>query len=182
MLKKLFAVALAAVLAAPLLGTTADAHGPTRKKITETIEINAPPEKVWAAIGDFQSMAWHPAVVSTEGQNGNAIDATRRLTLQGGGTIDEVLYKYEPEKMSYSYRITAVDVKVLPVTNYSSTITVLPGPDGKTSTVEWRGAFYRGYPNNDPPPELNDDAAIAAVTAVYKAGLEGLKKKIESGS
>ncbi len=182
MLKKLFAVALAAVLAAPLLAPSADAHGPTRKKITETIEINAPPEKVWAAIGDFQSMAWHPAVVSTEGQNGNAIDATRRLTLQGGGTIDEVLYKYEPAKMSYSYRITAVDVKVLPVTNYSSTITVLPGPDGKTSTVEWRGAFYRGYPNNDPPPELNDDAAIAAVTAVYKAGLEGLKKKIESGS
>ena len=64
----------------------------------------------------------------------------------------------------------------------SSTIAVLPGPDGKTSTVEWRGAFYRGYPNNDPPAELNDDAAIAAVTAVYKSGLEALKKKIESGS
>ncbi len=46
----------------------------------------------------------------------------------------------------------------------------------------WRGAFYRGYPNNDPPPELNDDAAIAAVTGVYKMGLEALKKKVESGS
>ena len=182
MLKSLFAVALAAIVAAPLFAPSAEAHGPTRKKVTETIEINAPPEKVWAAIGNFQDMSWHPAVVKQEGQNGNAIDATRRLTLPNDGTIDAVLVKYDATKMSYSYRITAVDVKVLPVTNYSSTITVLPGPDGKTSTVEWRGAFYRGYPNNDPPAELNDDAAIAAVTGVYKGGLEALKKKIESGS
>jgi len=182
MLKSLFAVALAAVIATPLLAPSAEAHGPTRKKITETIEINAPPEKVWAVIGNFQDMSWHPAVVKQEGKGGDAIDATRRLTLPNDGTIDEVLVKYDAAKMSYSYRITAVDVKVLPVTNYSSTITVLPGADGKTSTVEWRGAFYRGYPNNDPPPELNDDAAIAAVTAVYKGGLEALKKKIESGS
>ncbi len=178
---RLTALVAALALALPFVASSADAHGPTRKKVTETIEINAPPEKVWAAIGNFQDMSWHPAVASQTGQGDNAIDATRVLTLQGGGTIDEVLYKYEPEKMSYSYRITAVDVKVLPVTNYSSTITVLPADGGK-SLVEWRGAFYRGYPNNDPPPELNDDAAIAAVTAVYKAGLEGLKKKIESGS
>jgi Polyketide cyclase / dehydrase and lipid transport len=67
----------------------------------------------------------------------------------------------------------------LPVNNYSSTITVLPAECGK-STVEWRGAFYRGYPNNDPPPELNDDAAIKAVTALYREGLDNLKKKFEA--
>jgi hypothetical protein len=182
MLKSLFAVALAAIVAAPLLAPPAEAHGPTRKKVTETIEINAPPEKVWAVIGNFQDMSWHPAVVKQAGQNGDAIGATRRLTLPNDGTIDEELVKYDAAKMFYSYRITAVDVKVLPVTNYSSTISVLPGPDGKTSTVEWRGAFYRGYPNNDPPAELNDDAAIAAVTGVYKGGLEALKKKVETGS
>jgi hypothetical protein len=42
--------------------------------------------------------------------------------------------------------------------------------EGSTSVVEWKGAFYRGDPNNNPPPEKNDDAAIAAVTGVYKAG------------
>jgi len=26
--------------------------------------------------------------------------------------------------------------------------------------VEWKGAFYRGYTLNDPPPELNDEAAV----------------------
>jgi hypothetical protein len=70
-------------------------------------------------------------------------------------------------------------VKVLPVTNYSATIAVLPAEGGK-SKVEWRGAFYRGFPNNDPPPALNDEAAVTAVGKVFRAGLENLKKKVEA--
>jgi hypothetical protein len=70
-------------------------------------------------------------------------------------------------------------VKVLPVKNYSSSISVKG--DGGKSTVEWRGAFYRGFMNNDPPPELNDDAAKKAVTGVYRAGLDALKQKMEAG-
>ena len=177
MRKLLAAAAALSLVLAPLV---AQAHGPTRKKVTETVEINAPAAKVWAVIGNFQDMSWHPAVASSTGKGDNAVDATRKLTLQGGGTIDELLYKYEPEKMSYSYRISEVDVKVLPVTNYSSTLTVIP-VDATHSKVEWRGAFYRGYPNNDPPPELSDDAAIAAVTGVYRAGLDALKAKLDKG-
>ncbi|MCP3470094.1 SRPBCC family protein [Bradyrhizobium sp. CCGUVB1N3] len=174
-----------AVVAALAVGTTALtaawAHGPTRQKVRESIEINAPQAKVWAAIGNFQDMSWLAGVTKTEGEKGNEIGATRRLTLTGGATVDEELYKYEPDMMSYSYRITTVDVKVLPVTNYSSTLTVSPAPEGKTK-LEWAGAFYRGFPNNDPPPELSDEAAVKAVSGLYKGGLEALKKKIESGS
>jgi hypothetical protein len=161
--------------------TPAWAHGPTRQKVRESIEINAPQAKVWAAISNFQDMSWLPPVARTEGEKGNEIGATRKLTLADGATVEEELYKYEPEMLSYSYRITKVDVKVLPVTNYSSTLTVSPAPDGKAK-VEWAGAFYRGFPNNDPPPELNDEAAMKAVSGLYKVGLEGLKKKIEGGS
>lgn len=170
----------AAVAATPMV---ADAHGPSRQKVSETVEIAAPPETVWARIGDFGDMSWHPAVFSTDAEGGNAVDATRRLTLGSadGGTIDEVLYRYEPDKRSYSYRITAVDVAVLPVNNYSSTIEVKAGADGG-SLVEWRGAFYRGFPNNDPPPELSDEAAIEAVTAVYRTGLDALKAEIEASN
>ncbi|QOZ34481.1 SRPBCC family protein [Bradyrhizobium sp. CCBAU 53421] len=157
------------------------AHGPTRQKVRESIEIDAPQAKVWAVIGNFQDMSWLAGVAKTEGEKGNEIGATRRLTLAPGITIDEELYKYEPEMMSYSYRITAVDVKVLPVTNYSSTLSVSPAPGGKAK-LEWAGAFYRGFPNNDPPPELNDEAAVKAVSELYRGGLAALKKKIESGS
>lgn len=177
--------ALAGLIALAL--PAAEAHGPVRKKVTETIVINQPPDKVWAVVGDFADMSWLPPVAKTEAKGGNTVvdadddskNPTRRLTLKDGGTVDEVLYKHQPDKMSYSYRITTVDVKVLPVTNYSSTITVSPADGGK-STVEWRGAFYRGYPNNDPPPELNDDAAIEAVTGLYRVGLAALKAKLEA--
>ncbi len=152
-------------------------HAPTRQKVVETIEINAPADKVWAVIGNFQDMSWHPAFTKTEGTGGNAVDAKRTLTLASGAKIEEQLDKYSAEARSYSYEITSVDVKVVPVSSYSSAIAVTG--EGNTSTVTWKGAFYRGYPNNDPPPELNDEAAVKAITGVYKNGLAALKAKIE---
>ncbi|SFD62759.1 SRPBCC family protein [Roseivivax sediminis] len=158
-------------LAATLPGL-ALAHGPTRQKITVTTEVAAEPAEVWEAIGDFQDLTWHPAVISQTGEGGNEIDATRVLHLsdQGadGPTISEILYKYDADKMTYSYRITDVAVEVLPVTNYSSHLTVKP-LDGGGSLVEWRGAFYRGYPNNDPPEELNDEAGMTALVERFGA-------------
>lgn len=175
MRRRSFLAGTALVALAPGLAL---AHGPTRQKITLTTEVAADPAEVWAAIGNFQDMSWHPAVHSSTGENGNAIDATRLLTLGAadGPTIDEILYKYSAEKMSYSYRITEVAVETLPVTNYSSHLTVKPR-DGGGALIEWRGAFYRGYPNNDPPEHLNDAAAIAAVSAVYQAGLDALVER-----
>lgn len=171
--------ALLTAVLIPALALPAAAHGPERKKVSETVVINAAPTKVWERIRNFNDMTWHPAVEKSEGEGGNAVDATRILTLKGGGIINEQLARYEESEMRYAYRITAVDVSVLPVTNYSSQISVKPADNG-ASLVEWRGAFYRGYPNNDPPENLNNDAAIAAVTAVYQAGLAQLKQTLES--
>lgn len=165
-----------------MLPGLAVAHGPTRQKTTETIEINAAPEKVWARIKEFNDMSWHPEVEKTDGAPGNTVDSARLVTLKTGGELAETLYKYDAAKMMYSTLLPTVDTKVLPVSNYSSYLSVKPGKTAGTSTVEWRSAFYRGYPNNDPPPELNEEAAIKAVTAFSKAGLEGLKQAVESGS
>ncbi|MBX2879101.1 MAG: SRPBCC family protein [Granulosicoccus sp.] len=177
---------LSFLLAASVVFTfvnTVFAHGPTRQKVTETIEINAAAADVWAAIKDFDNAAsWLPMVESSSGEGGNEPGATRVLTLGPDTKIYETLKKYKADKMSYSYKIPGKthDVNILPVTNYSSTISVKA--NGDKSTVTWKGAFYRGYPNNDPPEELNDEAAVAAVTSVYKAGLAHLKKLIEAGS
>jgi hypothetical protein len=158
-----------------VLPSFALAHGATRQKTVLAVDVAAPPAEVWAVIGNFHDMSWHPLVFSTTGTGGNAVDAKRLLTLGAadGPTIAEVLTKYSAEKMSYSYMIEAVDVAVLPVTNYSSHLTLTPSATGGTH-IEWKGAFYRGYPNNDPPENLNDAAAIAAVNGVYQAGLDAL--------
>jgi hypothetical protein len=176
---KTFVTAVALAGAVALSATAAFAHGPTRQKVTETIEINAPAEKVWAVVGNFQDGGWIPVVEKTTGTDGNTPGkAARTLTLKGGATVEETLDKYDAAAMQLHYRIAKVDVKVLPVNDYSSRITVTSlGAD--KSKVEWWGAFYRGYMNNDPPPELNDEASKAAVVGLYKAGLENLKKKIE---
>jgi hypothetical protein len=173
-------LSLTIALVAMLLPMAASAHGPTRQKVVETIEINAPADKVWAAVGNFQDMGWHPAIVKTEGTGGNDAGATRTLTLKSGGQIYEKLVKYNAETRSLQYEITEVDLKVLPVTTYESWITVTDA--GGKSMVEWKGKFYRGFVNNDPPPELSDEAAVAAVTGVYKDGLAALKQKLEGGS
>lgn len=168
------AALLSVAVLAPLAGPAA-AHGPSRQKVVEKVELNAPVDKVWAAIGNFQDMSWHPAVEKTEGTGGNAPNATRTLTLKGGGTIEEKLNKYNAETHMYAYEISKVDPKVLPVADYSSNISV--SEEGGKTVVEWKGAFYRSYMLNDPPPEQNDAAALKAVTGVYKAGLDALKAK-----
>ncbi|MBY6242597.1 SRPBCC family protein [Methylosinus sp. Sm6] len=173
-------IVLAALSLAALAPSTGFAHGPSRQKVTETIEIAAPAEKIWAVIGNFQDLSWLPVVAKTEGTGDNEPNkATRHITLKNGGEIDELLTKYDAKDFSQAYRIEKVDVKVLPVNNYSSTLTVKP--QGDKSVVEWKGAFYRGYPNNDPPPELSDEAALKAITGLYQSGLAALKEKVESG-
>lgn len=161
---------------AALLPTTGQAHGPTRQKVVEKVVIDAPPSVVWAKIGNFDALKnWHPAVAESPADKGNAEGSVRQLTLKGGGTMTETLESYDGAKMKYSYR--AKDGGALPVSNYTSTLSV--SADGSGSVVEWRGAFYRAYQNNDPPPDQNDDAAVKAITGVYTSGLANLKKLVE---
>jgi carbon monoxide dehydrogenase subunit G len=153
------------------------AHGPTRQKVVETVAIDAPAAKVWERIRNFDALEdWHPAVAKSPSSKGNEVGAVRTLELKNGKGLIETLEAYDDKAMKMSYR--AKDGGALPVTNYSSTITVSEQGANKAK-VEWRGAFYRGYPNNDPPPDQNDEAAVRAVTGVYRDGLANLKKVVE---
>ncbi len=175
MSRRFLVSSLAAILVAAWLPPAA-AHGPTRQKVTETITIDAPAAAVWARMGNFDALKnWHPAVADSAADQGNAEGSVRTVKLKGGGEIVETLQAHDAAGMKYSYR--AKPGGALPVTNYSSTIQVTA--DGSKSVVEWRGAFYRGYPNNDPPPDQNDEAAVKAVTGVYQSGLSNLKTLLE---
>ncbi len=167
---------LALALAGP-----AGAHDAQRVKYVASVHVAAPPAKVWAVIGHFHDMSWDRLVVSAKGPGGDRPDsATRTVVLKSGAVLpDEELERYEPEKFTYATFLPHVDVHALPVTNYASTLVVLPQPDGG-SVVEWRSAFYRGYPNFGPPPELNEAAAIKAVAAMTQPALDGLKARLEA--
>ncbi len=176
MLHSLSKPILAITLFAAWVGV-AQSHGPTRQKATEKITINAPADVVWARIKNFDALKdWHPAIAESPADKGNSEGSVRSLKLKGGGALTETLESHDDAQKKYSYR--AKDGGALPVTNYTSTLRVTA--DGRASVVEWRGAFYRGFPNNDPPPDQNDEAAVKAVTGVYKSGLENLKKLVEA--
>jgi hypothetical protein len=176
-------VARRAVLAATLLllpATAMAAHGTTPLKVVEQIEIDAQPDRVWAVVADFQNWDWLPGVAGIEGTGGNIPDqAKRKLTMNDGGVIEESLTKFDAERMSLGYHLETVDLKRLPATNYSAIVTVRATEGGK-SNVEWKGRFYRGYPNANPPPELSDAVAEKAVMELHKANLAALKAKVES--
>ena len=171
-----FAVALL------ILPAVALAHGPTRQKTAESIVIDAPPAKVWAVLGNFADMSWHPRVAMTDAPNGNEKGSVRTLGYKTGGLMEEELSRIDDDKMRLSTFIGHTNTDIIPATNYSSNIAVKPVDDGAKSEVSWSAAFYRGYPNNDPPAELNDEAAVKGVNAYIMEGLEGLKKALEAGS
>ncbi len=175
----------------PMWVAGTNAHGPVRQKLKESIKIDASVDVVWDKLKDFGVVSWLPMVESIDATGKNTKGATRILTLKEGGTISEKLKKYDEKKMSYSYKIIDMSVvntihhsgveepiKVLPVTDYTSTIMVTE--DSKRAEVIWSAAYYRGYMNNNPPEELNEDAARNAIKTVFRAGLENLKAMAES--
>ncbi len=168
---------IATVLFSALICAPASAHGPTPKKVEETVSISAPPAKVWEKVGEFGAISdWHPDVKKSSASDGNKTGSVRELTLEKG-IIKESLDEYDADGFTYSYRMDGENLDALPVSSYSSTLTVEPEGDG--SKVSWIGRFYRGDTSNEPPENLNDEAAIEAMTSIYQDGLAGLKKAVE---
>ena len=189
-MKKITLVIIGLLMA---FSSVVSAHGPVRGKMTATVTINASADDVWAVIQNYDDMSWHPAIKSVDATGGNKKGAVRTLTLKGGGTITEALKAYKADKMMYKYKITDMssvktiqhaakdeDVPVLPVNNYAATLTVKA--KGDSSVVTWVATYYRAYANNNPPEELNEASADAAVTAILTDGLVSLLKRFDSYS
>ena len=116
--------------------------------------------EIWSRIGSFNALPdWHPAVERSELEDGGTI---RRLHLVGGGEIVEKLEASEDGK-SYTYSIVE---SPLPVMNYTSTLRVTEGADGKAE-VEWSSNF---------DPVGSPEEAAEVIQGIYQAGLDNLKK------
>jgi len=154
------------------------AAAPTTLKVVETVEINAPVSKVWAAVKDFDSLdKWHPGFAKDEIVKGanNKVGAVRSLTVKGGPTFTEELLAYSSKTHSYKYTIT--DESALPIHGYKSTITVKAKGGG--SIVTWSGWFKRKNTSDSPPEAESDAGVIKFITGVYRGGLDNLKKMVE---
>ena len=147
---------LASVLSAlvPITALCAGALNVERETV-----INAPPQKVWKMIGEFNHLdVWHPAVASsTLVGSGTSPGDIRTLTLGDGATITEKLVAIDSSSYTYS-----IETSPLPVEHYVSTLSIKANDNGG-SVVKWSSNFdAKG---------ATDDKAKEVIAGIYDAGL-----------
>ncbi|MCG8325154.1 MAG: SRPBCC family protein [Thiotrichales bacterium] len=157
------------------------AHGPARVKVVKEIEINASPDKVWEIISDYCSIKdWHPDISECTADKGSETESVREITLANGEKIKEKLFKIDAGKKFMQYALQLEKGRIiegLPVSTHGAKITV--SESGGGAKVEWKGAFYRAFPGQNPPPEMSDETCKAAVEKLYVNGLDNIKKLAE---
>ena len=134
-------------------------------RVSLTIDLPVPADRVWETIGGFNDLAkWHPAVAgSEETKSGNS--TVRTLHLHGGGTLVERLEAIDDKAHSYSYSILEGP---LPVTRYRATLQISEKSDGNGCRVEWSSEFEpSGAPESD---------VVKVVRGIYEAGFGNLRK------
>ena len=150
------------------------AHGPTRQKVSESVTIKAELNEAWALISDLRNIGkWHSMYKSIEKKG----EDPQPISMFSGDSGVVQILTLDSEKKLFKYRLKKPGE--LPVNNYSARLRLEEGEAGKIK-VTYKGAFYRKFLNNDPPPEENDEAAIAAVTKMYKDTLKKFEKKLVS--
>jgi Polyketide cyclase / dehydrase and lipid transport len=126
-----------------------------------TADLAVDPDTVWALIGGFGSLLdWTSNFVSCEPGAGGR---TRHLTTTTGDVILERLLAFDDAARSYTY---AVVESPFPVIAPSSTLRVLPQPDGPGTHVEWTGEFTAHG--------VSDTDAAQLVQTIYDSGLAAL--------
>jgi mxaD protein len=175
-MKQILTVLLAA---AALFVPQAFGAGATELTARQSITINAPPEAVWAVVGDFNGLPrWLGTIEYSEillGTN-NEVGAIRQVTRRNGTKVTERLIDYDPRSMRLAY--TYVDGAVA-ASDYFPVLVVKDGGNG-TSVVEWTARFKRLSYWVDPPPAGQEDKTLTDFyNGLYKAGLESLKRVVE---
>ncbi|ALG68074.1 SRPBCC family protein [Beggiatoa leptomitoformis] len=143
--------------------------------------VRGTPEKVWAVIGGFNDLPkWHPAVanskldISGDATAGGITSRVLTLNAPNAPVLIEQLISQDPVAMTYSYTLTKTEPAILPVKNYTATLSVSAAEKDK-SLVTWEGSFL-------PLPTATAEDAKKAVEGVYSAGLVNLKEMLNTTS
>lgn len=134
--------------------------------LSQSIDVNAAPEKVWAAIGSFCAIKdWLPPVGACI-EDGKTPPTRTLVTKDGKAAFVETQTARNDAEHSYSYMFVS---SPLPVTNYISTIRVVSKREG-VSTVTWSGSYT--------PEAGKEQDADTALRDVYNSGMTGIRSKL----
>jgi hypothetical protein len=141
-------------------------------KVYTSSVIDAPAERVWAVVRDFNAMPkWHPGIGDSRiesGQPADKVGCIRNFNLKAGGNIREQLLALSDFDYSFTYSIL---VSPMAVENYIATLKLTPITDGGRTFAEWTAEF---------DCEPRDAGALAAQIGqeVFQGGFDGLKQQL----
>lgn len=138
-------------------------------KVYKSSVINAPVDKVWAYIRDFNELPkWVGPISASEIEDGRASDSigcVRKLTLDNGAVVREQLLTLSDHDHQCTYSIIEAP---LPLSDYVSTVKLSPVTDGERTFAEWTGEF-----ETDQLQEMTDLIG----NGVYQSGFDALKQQ-----
>jgi hypothetical protein len=136
-----------------------------------SIVIQAPIDDVWKTIANFHDLSWADPVLTKSERIGDTpgdqVGAKRILNDQ----YHETLLMYDAGRFTFSYATENIPEEFLntTVTDYMSTIRLLPVTSNNTTFLELTATFETAQP----------DAVVQLGNPIYEALLEALKKRIE---
>ena len=137
-------------------------------RVRRSAVIDAPIERVWAVLRDFNSHSlWHPAVGPSAIERGEASDqvgCVRDFALKDGNHIREQLLALSDRDHVSTYCILDA---TLPVRNYVATVQLKRVTDGDRTFWHWESTF-------DVPRGREREFEELVGGQVYEAGFAGL--------
>jgi NADPH2:quinone reductase len=146
------------------------------QKVVRSTVIDAPIERVWAVLRDFNSHdQWHAVVEASRierGERSDQVGCVRSFTLKDGNRIREQLLALSDREHRSTYCIVEATV---PLQRYVATVTLKPVTDGNRTFWHWESTFAT-------PPGQEQSLREMVATQVYEAGFENLRRHLRQGA
>ncbi|MCY4463000.1 MAG: SRPBCC family protein [Albidovulum sp.] len=138
-------------------------------RVLRSTVIEAPSEKVWSVLRDFNGHdRWHPEVATSlieRGQASDRIGCIRRFKLADGSELREQLLTMSDLEQAFSYCLLDTPI---PLFNYVAHVRLAPVTDIDATFWEWEGNF-------DTPEGQEEHLAEIVRTRIYDAGFEAIR-------
>lgn len=146
------------------------------QKVVRSTIIDAPVDRVWAVLRDFNSHdQWHTVVDHSRierGEKSDQVGCVRDFTLKDGHHIREQLLTLDDHLYRSTYCIVEATV---PLQRYVATVTLKPVTDGNRTFWHWESTFAT-------PPGQERELREMVATGVYEAGFENLRRHLAEGA
>jgi NADPH:quinone reductase len=145
------------------------------QRVVRSTIIDAPIERVWAVLRDFNSHdQWHDVVAASriEGSDkSDQVGCVRSFTLKDGNRIREQLLSLDDQQYKSTYCIVEATV---PLQRYVATVTLKPVTDGSRTFWHWESTFAT-------PPGMERELRDMVAQGVYDAGFVNLRRHLAQG-